>query len=63
MTPLFLYKRIGCTISKSSLKKMLKIQKKNPYKTITYRVFKDNACKVHQSWYNSCILTKQKETK
>ena len=63
MTPLFLYKRIGCTISKSSLKKMLKIQKKNPYKTITYLIQKDNACHFRQTWYNSGILTKRKKQK
>jgi len=40
---------------------MLKIQKKNPYKTMTYRISKDNACYFRQTWYNSCILTKQKE--
>lgn len=42
---------------------MLKIQKKNPYKTMTYRISKDNACHFRQTWYNSGILTKRKKQK
>ncbi len=42
---------------------MLKIQKKNPYKTMTYLIPKNKACKVRQTWYNSGILTKRKKQK
>ena len=42
---------------------MLKIKKKKPYRTMAYWFLKNKTCNFLKSWYNSCILTKQREKK